>query len=275
MKMMKSENFLFPILLIIVIGLFITIDPVYGDERFDEYIKNPVLKKYSDNILFYLSCDEKNDEAEMAAGNYKPRSKKGEFAFESGLFGSAIRCGEISFPGKNNVNFISPGTIIMWVSAFDWKPVKMGYYFPLRLYTGNGIVMIGRMGGQSFGRATVYAYAETRDKNGKKKKPASIHIYGAGDAKNWKNGEWHMIALSWNSRELKFSLDGNIYKQTKCDKFKDVNFFTVTAGHKPKPGYQVLLDEIVILDRPLDDKEIREIYDDTRIAAGIVKPSKK
>jgi hypothetical protein len=226
---------------------------------------NPVLLDYSSNITFYLNCDSEDMLPAMAAGDSKVRTKAGTFTFEKGLFGKALRSGRATYTSKAknsklpNIDLSSPGTLIIWLSPWNWKKVeKEGYFWPFIAFAGNKKIQIGRQG-DKWGKARIYAYITNQGGEN-----TYLPMYGHGSGHNWKQGVWHMVALSWDPESLGLSVDGSAFsKKTLESPFKhEVSWFLVGA-QKNEKGFQVLQDEFVILNKQLSDQEIKTLFDKT------------
>lgn len=261
---MKTKNMLYTNLAImkkrvVIIAVLLSGIFSYADDLMESLAANPVLNDYASNITFYLSFNGSNPKPEMAQGSPNLKQKKEKMEFSKGLFGMALSSGRIQFSGKANIDLSKPGTIIMWVSPQNWvKASKEPYIIPFngRRDTGYNLIL-GRQGGK-WRRGRIYTYIYFPDK-----KKTYIPFYGQGSANKWKNGQWHMLSLSWDTTTIYLCVDDR--KETSKmllaplgETFESFRLL-VAPGQRPK----LLIDEFVILNKKLSNKELIELYKKT------------
>jgi hypothetical protein len=215
---------------------------------------NPILNSYVQNISFYMNFDNNSTKPQISAGDYKLLSQK-KVEFVKGLFGTALGAGDIRIAVNKNINLAKPGTLIMWVSPAGWEKVeKEPYLIPFVGHCDTGYNLLMGRQGCKWGQSRIYAYAYFPDK-----KRTFIPVYGQGSAKVWKNGEWHMLALSWDAENLYISVDGkeNKSKMLIAPLGQNMKWISLTAGtHKTR----FIIDEFVVLNKKLSNKELIALY---------------
>jgi hypothetical protein len=114
--------------------------------------------------------------------------------------------------------------------------------------------------GNSVNREKIYAYAKADGK--------SI-VLAAGNSLGWKNDQWHLLVVSWRPDSIDFSIDGNPVKNQHFASW-------ATASGKPgtlritqaSPAQPWLTDEVIVLNRPLTQEEIEEMWSDEQKSAN-------
>ncbi len=226
-------------------------------EEFPGTVTNPALARFSDRITFLASFDDGLAAAEMAAGSHAPRSVQEELQLAPGIFGQALAGGTLSFSGDGNFRFGSTGTLLFWISPVDWREGENeGYQWWFQSSGEGSGLLIGRQG-EIVGkrRATVYYHATTAGR-----KAGGEHI-GGGGWRDWPNGSWHLIVVTWQLGRIGISVDGSRPRAGEVGELTPQVWFNI--GRKQADGGHFLLDDFMILDRPLTAAEIAIIWRDS------------
>lgn len=225
---------------------------------------NPILGKYAENITFYLNFDEGNYIPAMAKGQQTNRGEDGIATFEKGLFGKCLRTGRPNYYSDGNLDMSAPGTLIVWVSPWQWKQIEVeDYFWPFIAFTDTSKIQLGRMRG-AWGSTRIYAYLTAPDKKN------NLNLgFGGGSGKDWKSGEWHMLVLTWTPESIGLSVDGSkLVEQSIAQPLgSKPGFFFIGAAATEKE-VQLLQDEVTILNKKLSDDEIKSLYEETLKATG-------
>lgn len=244
--------------------LFILAAGLFG-LRAQEII-NPVMEKYADNLIFYVNFDEGSFLPVIAANEKSVKSDFKDSVFVPGLLGKALHIGRVMYNAAGNLDLSKPGTLLFWIAPHQWKQEeKEPYLLPFVAYAGNTKIILGRQGGP-WGKTRVYVNVETPDR----KDWVSNGVEG-GSGKNWKNGEWHMIALTWTPESIGISVDGAPVqeKPLKQPLAKGPSEWMLLACQLKEGGnFQILLDEFAILNRRLNSDELKLLYEETLKKAG-------
>lgn len=220
---------------------------------------NPVMEKHADDISFCVNFDDENPEAVLAGGGKTIRSVAVKPAFVPGLFGKAMQFGSVSYHGAGNLDFTKPGTIIYWMAPQNWKQIeKEPYIVPFMAHNDESKILIGRQG-DVWGRSRIYAFVEAVDR----KNNVYNGLNGAS-GRDWKNGEWRMIAVTWTPETIGLSVNGTPLQEANLKQpiSKSNNgWFSFTACDRE--DHQILLDELVVLSRKLTNEELKSLYDET------------
>ncbi len=224
---------------------------------------NPTLERFNSAITLYVSFDQRPLQADLAAGDPRPRDPKLKVELKPGLFGQAMLNTDLSFTAAGNLNLSKTGAVALWIAPWNWEPrgPDEPYLFPLRINDRGRTLMIGRMGRMQKPRRgdMVYAYAQAG------KEHLSVRQGGSLD---WKPGQWHLLVMNWRPQSLEFSLDGRPPARGDDPWFAqaDGKPGQIFIGDKGKMRY--LLDELMVLDRPLSVEEIQWIYRQGRSASA-------
>lgn len=221
----------------------------------------PVQKRFNWAITFYLSFD-KTPRADLAGGSPDPLSVAGDAQFHPGLHGRAMALTDATKPGTyvvvgyptlDNVDVTKPGSLAVWLRPHHWdRGVKAEYFWPVKIMSSGVQLMFGRMGGQP--NEPIYLWAKVGDTK-------DVCLI-AGDTRDWKEGEWHLWVMNWRSQSIEFSVDGG-----PCQR-QDLPAKINAEGDRTGQIYlgqggascRYLLDELMVLDRPLANEEIQRIY---------------
>ncbi len=231
--------------------------------------ENPVYKMFSKDITFALNFDNGTCEADLASGKSAPLNDVSRAVIaENGLFGKGLARGTIKFDAKKNADLLRPGTIILWLCPLNWpekKPadgIEPGFYAMLcsaRTPDYDYSLVISKIRGQQWGQGHFNTYIQYYVE---KNKPMECLIYGRARASLWKNGEWKMIAVTWNSGNFAASVNGSKSTSAAQDKIFRGEMTVLQIGVEEK-NYRVMVDEVTILNRALSDGEIKKLYDAT------------
>jgi len=229
-------------------------------EDFGEPVANPALERFSDRLTFLASFDHGEAPAEMAAGAHKPRAVQGDIEFRSGLFGQALAGGVVSYAPARSFPFETTGTLVFWVSPVDWAECEReGYQWWLQSGGAGSSLLIGRQGEIKGTRgATVYYHAVTAGH-----KPGGRHVRGGG-WRDWANGSWHLIVVTWKLGRMAISVDGGRPAGGQVGRLTPQHWLNV--GRKQAAGGRFLLDDVMILDRPLTADEVAWVWKESASA---------
>jgi hypothetical protein len=215
---------------------------------------NPVLRKHAENITFYLNFDEDNQLPAMAQGPGNVKLQQGAAIFKKGLFGKSMHTGQANYYAEGNLDMSGSGTLILWLSPWQWKQTgSEAYILPFVAFTDTSKLLFGRQGG-AWGKTCIYTHVTVP--GGKN----NIYLgVNGGSAKDWKNGEWHMLVLVWTSATIGISVDGSKLTEKNIPQplGRKTEYFYINAD----VAAQILVDEIMILNKKLNDDEIKSIYD--------------
>lgn len=220
---------------------------------------NPAIEHFAKSIAFYASFDGKAD-ADMSPGSGAPITplKADLKPWAPGLFGQALKSGDFDLSYNLGEAGISrSGAAAIWVAKTS-KRDDAGYFWPLRLFGSDRMLMIGRMGDPR-NKESLYGYGEIA---GAKGDSATM-----GSALDWKNGEWHLLVLNMRSDTIEFSVDGLPPRQANLIKPTGVNAETkpgaerVTISTKRADGDQFLMDEFILFNAPLSAEEVNWLYE--------------
>ncbi|MCC7519512.1 MAG: hypothetical protein IT578_10045 [Verrucomicrobiae bacterium] len=224
---------------------------------------NPALTRFGDAITFYLSFD-RGVNAELAKGEAAPtKTDDGEPQFLPGLHGKAMMLvgkGQSTFgySAAGNVDLTRPGAAVAWTSPHDWvRSDTEDYFFPVTIMSHGVKLLLGRQGRLKADRTDmIYAWAKLGDSK-------EILIQG-GNSLGWQNGEWHLWVMNWRSNAVEFSLDGaplgRVDTPVRFPSEGDGAGLIKVGAQSASCRY--LIDEVMILDRPLTDEEATWIYDE-------------
>ena len=233
-----------------------------GSLRAQSSAENPALERFSRAITFYLSFDG-TLRADLANGKPDPREVTGDAQFQPGLYGKAMTMTDATKPGTyvivgypmlDNVDVTKPGSLVVWLSPYGWRRNEpIPYIWPVKIMGNVGVqFMFGRMNQPS---EPIYLWG----KLGNLKDVCLMH----GSSLGWKDGEWHLWVMNWRSSSVEFSLDGgplvrqDLPGKINADGDRAGLLFLSQGG----PSCRYLLDELLVLNRPLTEEEIKFIYE--------------
>lgn len=225
---------------------------------------NPGIGRFGPAITFYLGF-EHGLLAEMAKGRAQPTRIIGTPRFQPGLYGRAMT---IAAPDKTahvwystlggNVDLTRPGSLSLWVSPRGWvRSENEDYFFPAKIMSNYCILQFGRQGRLESGRVDmIYLWARLG--------LTKARLVGGGNSLAWKNDEWHLWVMNWRSRSVEFSIDGRPFNRadtpvpfnTEWDGTGHTHLFV--GAQDPTAAY--LVDEVLVLHRPLTQSEVRWLY---------------
>jgi len=212
-----------------------------------------------EGLLFYTSFD-KGVKADISRGNPEPISLKGNIQLEDGIKGKSIITGNdfittLSYSTEGNFN-ITRGTISIWIKPIDWLgdkgKAKLFHIFMLE-YSNQGYLGIEmERFNTPYACLLFYAsYFPNREK---------IHIRYSG-TKNWENGIWHHVVITWDNKEVRLYIDGVFIGRgqlTAPFTASDLHakyFYIGTGGEE-----HTSIDEFRIWERDLTYSEVFQLY---------------
>ena len=209
--------------------------------------------------IFYCNFDD-TLEPVQAMGSKNPQLET-PAVFRPGVKGKALLIGldeqnirrGVQYSHEKNLNWIQ-GTISFWVKPVNWKGTDTGFFAPFfstwagknnfyiyKFHTGeNFYFMRGELGFWLFSN------------------------YRLGE---WKKGQWHHVACSWDPVQLVIYIDGQLATERRID-FPLKNMtpkrdFIIGENEKTlknKTGRRSLIDEFRIFDRVLSRDDIIALY---------------
>jgi hypothetical protein len=236
-----------------------------GDENnpspFAGSADNPALVRFGRSIILYVSFDG-HENAEITEGAAKPTgnaqwaavAKDAPRLYAPGVFGQGLRS------GKHQLVFTSPkttlgtsGSMTLWL-----KPEELHhrgtYCWPVILdaLEGRYRVMFGRMG-SPVNREILYAHlSHAKDR-------VTVTQQSMSD---WKPGQWHLFAVTWNGNGVGFSVDGS---QLSWASLKSPIRLDAAGGLRVcllgENEDVFVYDEFIALDIPLGNEDIRWLYE--------------
>ncbi len=219
-------------------------------------IANPALRRFSDRVLFLASFDDGQFAAEMAVAEHAPLYSTDGAGIADGLFGKALTGGQVVYHGAANLPLATTGSLLLWVCPLDWRERdREGYLWWVQAW-GKGRLLIGRQGQWKKPKrpASVYFHANAPgDKRG-----LGTHVSGPGGWHDWPNHTWHLVVVNWTVGRMEISVDGGPLRGRVIGRLGDCQRFSV--GGKQPGGARYLLDDVMILDRPLSGAEINWVW---------------
>ncbi len=215
-----------------------------------------VISKFNKNLTFYAAFDETSN-ASITNGSSEPKTQK-NIEYGPGKYGKALSNGMIVFPGQENLDSLS-GTAILWVEVSPTN--NEAAFFPLEIKIHNDAKKSDVMFriGKAANNALIYAYfQEGGGGPGNISKQVQPHI----SSKNWKKGEWHLLAFAWNPNSIQLSVDGLPFvKNNTMPLISGKTAQIIIAAASPRhAGAAMSVDEVMIFNRPLADDEINWIW---------------
>ena len=216
------------------------------------HIANPALRLLSDRVVFLASFDDGRFAAEMAVGEHAPVSVTDDASVTDGLFGKALTGGQVVYTGSANLPLATTGSVLFWVCPLDWREREREGYLWWIQSLGKGRLLIGRQGQWRTPErpASVYCHANAPGEE----KGVGTHISGHGGWHDWPNDTWHLVVVNWTVGRMEISVDGGALCGRVVGRLGDCQRFSV-AGKQPD-GSRYLLDDVMVLDRPLSAAEI-------------------
>lgn len=224
-----------------------------------------------DWIRFYASYDAQI-RADLAIGDPQPMGNDGRGVLprEPGLGGEghALRVGgragivqSVDYARTDNVKFNTTGSLSFWIRPIDWKrPGSGGGYLPfVRFRSLRGVFLVerDRRGPKQDRDRIIVGFF---GKNGLPSYPLMLPLPEA-----WRNGEWHLIAVSWDATGFSVSLDGQtaVRRGTPGNALaralEDPSYaLHWTVGYrKPEP---TAIDELAIYRRELRESDVQWLW---------------
>jgi len=239
---------------------------VFSGEDARSYVlpSTPTLERFSDDILFYKSFDDDSPVADMAVGEAKPHKVNGTLRLKPGLWGQAMLFGdgegaELQYAMARNMPVPRPGALSFWICPSGWKRAadEPSVYFFLASCAGT--ICLQRQGELEGGRRRQNCFILTC--HGLPGIP-NITASTADDAtRKWRNGEWHLVVITWRPSLLEAYLDGEalpsiaLKRPIRLDEFAKGGFRLGTLKGEP-----TLVDDFAIYRRPLSAEEVRELW---------------
>ena len=216
---------------------------------------NPALEKFGDAITFYESFDN-GASADLSNGNGAPRDPNLKIDLKKGVFGQAFLTGEksITYDADKNFDLSKPGAMAVWISPYEWKRdlPDTPYMFLVNMQTQGRGLMLARMGNK-LNQQVLYLYVGGKD---------NFSLVN-GSSLDWKDGEWHLLAINWRNSSVEFSLDGGEFARKDAPEFEkatgDPN--AVFVGSSGNADEKYLLDELMVFNRPLEPAEVKELWE--------------
>ncbi len=239
---------------------------VLGQTLAAEYLlpSTPALDLFSDDIVFYKSFDDEAPGADMAVGEAKAAKVNGKLRLKPGLWGRAMLFGdgegaELEFAMAGNMPVPRPGSLAFWISPLEWKrgPDEPSIYFFLA--HGAGVICLQRQGELEGGRRRHNCFVFTC--HGLPGIP-NITASTASDAtRGWRNGEWHLVVITWRPSLLEGYIDGEALPSITLKRpIKAEEFANGRCRIGVLKGEPTLLDDFVIFRRPLSASEVAVLW---------------
>jgi hypothetical protein len=230
--------------------------PLRADAPASTPAANPAPEKFGAAVTFYASFDA-GAPADLSNGDAKPRDPKLQVELKPGVWGQAFLSGEktIAYSAEKNVDLSKPGALAVWISPYQWKREEgadPGYIFFTNVLDQGRQLMLARMGNK-LNKEAVYAYGKAGD-TGKS--------VARGNSRDWKNGEWHLLVANWSNAAIEFSLDGGALGRAELSTFEKAEGKPglLIVGSKSGENAQYLVDELMVLNRPLGQDEIKWLW---------------
>ncbi len=223
--------------------------------------ENPAVRKFDQAITFYQSCNHRPMVANMSRGSGLP-AIQGTIALRPGVYGKAMLTGKaaVGYAAHGNINLARSGSLAIWLCAYHWQPLKkhLPYMFFLEINDHGRQLLIGRMGVRQNHEALEVYLA-----GGKK----SVCLV-PGNTLRWKSRQWHLLVVNWTDSSLAVSLDGHVWLQSAPTWLSHIHGQAgqLTLGDATDPVNQrCLLDELLVLNRPMSMAEVRWLYRQPRL----------
>jgi hypothetical protein len=223
---------------------------------------NPAVEKFYSALVFYAGF---NGDAAANLTPAEPKPQSAQWAawltahpevFQPGVVGQAIETGDytLSYDLGSNVTLEQTGSAAIWLSATQWQRRERdpGYFFALRLHAGNRQLMLARMG-NPLNKECLYAHFMAD------KSPITVT---SGSTAQWNNRDWHLLVMNWGPNWLEYSLDAGQLSRVSLS--QDIAATGATTARlfvsSPRISDTFLIDEVLVLSRPLDADEVQWLY---------------
>lgn len=215
---------------------------------------NPAIEALNNSVTFYMSFDLPTLTADMSSGVGEPIDTKIKPNLKPGLFESAeLPEQTISYAADKNLDLSRTGSLALWIKPFDWQRDTTPYLTFANIDDHGHFIALMRMG-NPVNREKIYAYA----KAGKD----SI-VLTVDNSLNWKDNQWHLLVVNWRPDSIDFSIDGAPVKNQHLASWATANGAPGTLNiTKASPTQPWLTDEVIVLDRPLEQKEIEAMWEE-------------
>lgn len=223
--------------------------------------ENPALELFGDDITFYVSFDEGNGTADLADGSEKP-VPIGSVTYADGVFGGkALRTGLFQYQGAGNADLSRAGTIVLWLTPENWpaeRPdaqAKEPGFNAFHAVASDYQFLVSKIKGQPWGHGHINTYVLNGTKH------VNCIVFGGG--KNWKNGEWRMIACTYSGGNISCSVNAGRTSASVLTRLmtQPPRVFNIGTERDENAQYRVLVDEVVVFKRVLTEAELRQLYD--------------
>lgn len=228
---------------------------------------NPFVERYPADVLFYAGWDRETMRPDIG---YATWSKKQTAFSDKGVLGGCYAGGSymFSYDPKDResrlIDTTKPGSFAVWVKYSEERQVLKrtnGRWEP-----GFGILEFTDGAGQAlhlmkssdcrWGDGTIKVHHQGRDAAGK------TTSGGACGAKSsfvdWKPDMWRFVVVSWTVDSLRISVDGEPFRQTPMKG----TLSDFSRGHLfLKADARTMLDELVVLGRPLSNEEVKSLHE--------------
>jgi hypothetical protein len=210
-------------------------------------------------LLFHASFD-KGLKADTAGGNPDPKVK-GNVQYDTGVRGKAVIGGDsfvtnLEYQNKGNFQ-IEKGTVSFWIKPIDWLGDKGKAQIFNLFMQGNGDAR-GYFGiemarfGQPEPNLLFYSV------NYPNREKAFIND---GNSVNWTNDQWHQVVMTWDERQVKLYVDGEVSGTAQLTApFTPADLHSTTFAFLAGGEEHTALDEVRIWDHPLEPAEILSRY---------------
>lgn len=211
-----------------------------------------------DNLIFYASYDNgvNADKSIGLAGGIP----SGDLILEEGIKGKGVVVGVgdgkgywVKYNAENNIN-IKEGTISLWVKPIDWDGNDGYFHLIFEAIDKDSRLIIYKY----FGTDKLYFFFDSPKGN---KTISEISI------KDWKRGDWHHVACSWDSKIMKLYIDGELVDTQEKKEFMSTSFSSfAVGGFNPQnwknPQGKSVIDELKIYSVVVDSKEIYKEWEE-------------
>ena len=252
---------------VVVLAMLVVSVALLGQDA-EAIPENPALEMFDADIIFAVSFDDGTAIADLAEGTGEPtrmHKKDLPLTTEKGVFGKAFLANNIIYyEGGKNIDLVLPGSMLMWVCPKDWKCEKGEQTkepgFQVFHTWAKGIeLIVAKMGGQPWGNGHFMPYVQYA---GGSDGADTCVLYNTATTAKWPNGEWRMIAVTWGNGCITGSVNGkkSIQKVLRKPMAANPDRFSVGGIN----GFNLLIDEVIILKRQLRDEEIAKVYEESK-----------
>jgi hypothetical protein len=168
------------------------------------------------------------------------------------------------YDAKDNIDLLRSGSLMVWIApAADWadadNPIQLSF---ASIHDQGKSLSLARQGGKNNDQALMAIYGpNTGD-------VATRALVKNGGTTHWKSGEWHLLAVNWSKGYVELSVDGNRFTKgispvPDAPPTDDKNEYIALAGRSTEKS-PYLMDELMILNRPLTDDEVKVLFQSKR-----------